>query len=1280
VALALGHGHAGSSPAPREARPAEPPRPALRPAAPAPAPSAPAALAAGNARTLHAGLGNAAVARAAQQVGAAPAAAPRPPATAQPPPLEGAPRLAPGGPRRPPEGREAPAALSPLPPSAAGEELAGLDVPPSAAPEALAAARGAARAVVARDRAALRERPPDIDRPAGLPRAGVEPAPAGPEPGAPARATAAGPRPATAASAPAPVTAPPRPAPDLPPSVRAVLRTLEAAPEEGEALRSSARAAVDAIPTDADDVDTSAGPPPAAGPEGPEVAARISAGIGRQQAILGAEQEQAEAEVAGDQGEEAIAPHAPRQRLRARIAGGGAPRAGRHPRGAVPTEAREAFDVAAAERWGTGVGQARDRAEQARAERAQAGAAAHAEAELEIARAEAEATREQLADRAQARAEVAAARAGLSAELAGARATYSAKAARAAADATARIDATRRRADEDAHRALREAEEKAEARKRQAQADAEAEKVRRREESSGFWGWAKSKVKGAIAALRSALGAIFDALRAAVHALIDGAKRAAAWLIDQARRAIDGLLDLFEAALDLALDVALAAFPAARRRAKAFVHRGIAAAQAAVDRAADWLSEKVQQALDALGAALDLILTAYQKAIDLALDVVEFLVVGLLEILEGLGRLARAAAQLGDFFVGQLEEEGLGMNFTEPLPIERTGPPDGKALARAGVEAGTTPASTAALHEKGRLSDDDAHADQVVELRPEPDLLRSLQLRDGEEVRFGENDDPANDRRAILDEAAGLPAAGPRAGGAEPAPAPAPAPQDVAALSPEEQLAHLEAQETPHTCDQPKEGEPAKADAPVPEALRVYGPFTASQRARYMWGQIKKGIAQWWSCNKVKVLVAFALGALVALLLGILTGGAIFAAIPPLLELVAAIMLGAAVVRAGAYLHDYLKLAWGGDLAGGAKALARGFAILAIELVFALLFNLGAVIKAAKGGLKGLATGAARTARSAVRTTARAVVELGEAGAKAARVAVRNSRLVVRGLREGLGEGVKTLGALTKRFLRKLPFRGFALTLKGLLLQLWGYFNARVLLAQARLTPKDREWIEEGLAGARAAGKGVTQKARGELEDLAERFGTAVREARKSGTPVSKSLEKEVERMVRRFKDQALSENPVFKLIWEDSARNFAQGGSKWAKYLDKATGELTAVARADADIAKQVYAELRGEMTRQLPKYMDRLEELVGKLKVRVDALPASVQLHHLLPKDMFPELAIETRNLIFALRKVGSDPPELHDLLHWLAAGALEAGGKTRWTTQLDAFSGIVRKVFKL
>ena len=100
------------------------------------------------------------------------------------------------------------------------------------------------------------------------------------------------------------------------------------------------------------------------------------------------------------------------------------------------------------------------------------------------------------------------------------------------------------------------------------------------------------------------------------------------------------------------------------------------------------------------------------------------------------------------------------------------------------------------------------------------------------------------------------------------------------------------------------------------------------------------GIRQWWSCNWPTIVAVTVAALLGIILLEIVTGGAVTAALPVLLQILATVLIGVAVLRAASYVGEYLHKGWEGDIDGGGKSLARALAIGAVELIFAILFGL----------------------------------------------------------------------------------------------------------------------------------------------------------------------------------------------------------------------------------------------------------------------------------------------------------------------------------------------------
>jgi hypothetical protein len=1147
-------------------------------------------------------------------------------------------------------------------PSDALAELAAL--PPSGMAHGLNAARHSGATGFSQMHAQLARTPPSLDRPSGLPRKSVPieaPAPA------PALVKAPPPEPPVPGAQPTPT---PTPEPTAPlPASDVDSGALDRIPEsELDELPEWAQQILGRVPTTDESVDTSAGERPTvkldkdADPAemGREEAAKRTTADG---AWVGARAGMQEYE-----GEDDIYPTVPKEKLRAHVPGGKPPAAGRPlgPSALDQPEVAAAVDVAARGKWADQIAKAQQDNAAAVEQKTADERTKRDETAAAIAQAEKDAIEEQTGQQLQAKETVGAARAAWNEELAGADKTYTTKVKTARDEHQSQIDKAEKEGNDQARSTLDQAEVDAETERKKKVTEAEAKKREGEKESGGFLGWLKSKAKALINKIRAAVNAIFDALRKAVKFIIDKAKKLAVWVIEQARRAIVGLIHAFGKLLELAADVFLAAFPEARKKAKAWIRRGVKAAEDAVNAAAEKLKKGVCRLLDALGAALDFILAVYQKAFNLILDVVEFFVVGLIEIIEGIVRLAQSASKVGDFFLGQVEEEGLGVDLIQPLPIEKPkAGQDMNTATQSAVESGAISPTDAAVLTRGSLNDSDAVVEPVAKLQLEPALIATVlpQVASGD-YHFGENDAPQSQRGEIQKDVLAAHTGGEPSAAVSSLPGTAPAAgKSPAQMTPEEQLDYLEAQETPHTCNEKKSEEPAKEEA-VPAHMRIYGPFTASQRFRYMWGQIKKGISQWWSCNWGKVIAAFAVGALVALLLGILTGGAIFAAIPPLLEIVGTLMVGVAVARGASYIGDYLSLAWKGNVVGGAKALARGFAILLIELVFALLFNIGAVIKALKSGLKGTVKAVTGAVKGALKTTAKAVGELGHAVLNVGKATLKNSKLIIQGFRQGFGGGIRTIGQLTRDLFSKLHFRGFFFRLKGRMLQLWGRFNPTVLCGEQELTIEQAERAFKAIA---ESGEKLVPTTRTEAENLAKAVTKVVGE----GGEFSKTLRERVRRFFNKVKLQNVSENPVLTEAWTRALRRLENG--QYGKYFKG--GKL--IDNVPADAMKEMYKAARGNVDLALEEVLGELEKGFGQqLANRVTKLPENVQMHHLVYKSIEPEFALTHSNLVLALRKTGGSPDELHDLFHLISA----AGTGNRWHKLHEEIKDIIKDLYEL
>jgi phage-related protein len=116
----------------------------------------------------------------------------------------------------------------------------------------------------------------------------------------------------------------------------------------------------------------------------------------------------------------------------------------------------------------------------------------------------------------------------------------------------------------------------------------------------------------------------------------------------------------------------LAAFPAIRDRLKAKIDKYVAAAEKLVNQVFEVFKKAVAAIIDFMAQAVDTLLGALQAVYNFVLDAINFIVAGIIKIMEGLANLISSAMAMPDNFMGQISEEFLGMDVTQPLPFENS--------------------------------------------------------------------------------------------------------------------------------------------------------------------------------------------------------------------------------------------------------------------------------------------------------------------------------------------------------------------------------------------------------------------------------------------------------------------------------------------------------------------------------------------------------------------------------------------------------------------------------
>lgn len=629
-----------------------------------------------------------------------------------------------------------------------------------------------------------------------------------------------------------------------------------------------------------------------------------------------------------------------------------------------------------------------------------------------------------------------------------------------------KIDKEVTSAEEKADKKLDKAEEKAEKAKQKVEEKVRKKKQEAENQPRSFWDRVKGAVSDFFDKIRSAINSIFEGLRKLVKNIIEAAKKVVNGIIELARKAIVGLIKAFGEALKKFVSIALAAFPELAKKARAAIDKAVSKAVDTVNKAARALKDFANKVLNAIGAALDFIISVYQKFYNTVLDALEFIAVGIIEIIEGMANLVAAARQMPSHFWGQVSEELLGMDVTKPLPaIERKEPKKhlGQGIGMAPSSSVVDPA-TQKLLKKSELSETDVVIDPVPEIELPPELFSSVIIPEGEEIMFGregEGDLTIDELRALTEGETGAQVENTEGMGGEVSTPDGGS--DFAGMSDEDKMDFYLSQMKPQCNDMKGEQPTGESDSSIPDEAKV-GPLSVSQRAGFVLEQVKIGIGNWWECNKIKI-ISIMVGALLALgVAAFFTGGAAIAAALQVLMTALTVIFGAVLIARMSYHFGlYLKQAWSGDIEAGAKSLARAIAVGLVELVFNFIFKVGGVLlKVVKKVAKTVAKAAKATGKFAMKTakaTGKLALKTGKALGKgairitkrAARPLVKKGKVFINGIKRGFGKGIKSLDDLGKKLKRHFGFKGFSMKIKGSRFFLYGHFNPKKLLATGNI-------------------------------------------------------------------------------------------------------------------------------------------------------------------------------------------------------------------------------------
>ncbi|MCH8988023.1 MAG: hypothetical protein IIA92_04370 [Chloroflexi bacterium] len=594
----------------------------------------------------------------------------------------------------------------------------------------------------------------------------------------------------------------------------------------------------------------------------------------------------------------------------------------------------------------------------------------------------------QIDEQGKVQAEVAASREQWRGEIEAVDAEYQAKASTATQEQTEKIATEKAKGEAKVQKHLADAETKAANEKTKAETKAAEKKEAAKKKSKGFWGWVKSAASALVEGLKSVVNAIYDGLRAAVKFIFEAAKFLVKGVIELYRMAVVAMIRVYGFLLKGLVSVVFFAFPEIRDRINANIDLVVDTAVAVVNKAAELLTSAVEAVLDFFADIIDKLLGLIQSIYNGIFTVIGMIVRGEFgELMERFGNLFEALKASPSHFETAAYEELLGGNLDEPLSPEEfmqaekavPGADDGGVLAEDAGPKPTEPFTAANVGVEQVLSN--------MELSPE--LTDSLMdITDGQgAVEFGESDDSSRSMAAVMAEAFG---------------------------------------------EQKEGGENEQVKYPDDG-------LTPRERAAIKWEMMKTGIAAWWSNNQV-LIIGGAIAAIVGVIaLIVATGGSVLAAIGPIMAVLGPLFIGLTVATIGGHVTDFVSKAWDGDIAGGAKSLAKALAAGAVELISYLTFKAGgAVLKGAKAAVKGgvkLAKGAAKLA------------------VRGAKFVIKKGKILFKGLASsGVGKQFKRLRQLGDDLLTRLRFRKFRITMSGRWFTLEGFINPWIIIAEGKVT------------------------------------------------------------------------------------------------------------------------------------------------------------------------------------------------------------------------------------
>ncbi|MHA6534810.1 HNH endonuclease, partial [Paenibacillus sp. BAC0078] len=256
--------------------------------------------------------------------------------------------------------------------------------------------------------------------------------------------------------------------------------------------------------------------------------------------------------------------------------------------------------------------------------------------------------------------------------------------------------------------------------KKEADGKHEEEKAKE-EKKGGFLGWVKDKLEAVVEVVKKAVNFIFEGLRKAVKFIFEKAKQAVLGIIELGRKLITTLIKGLGTLLKKLVSVVFAKFPGIAAKICGKIDAVVNKAVKVVNQLAQKLKTKVTQVMDFLATKVDQALAVVQNFYTKLISTLGNLLIAVfLDVMERIGALGKAAKRSFSHLEGKMWEYLLGVDISKSL-----GAGSAEGVAEQAQEAGEP-------QPEEKLTADDIEMESVEEGEMDPELVRDMNLKDGE--------------------------------------------------------------------------------------------------------------------------------------------------------------------------------------------------------------------------------------------------------------------------------------------------------------------------------------------------------------------------------------------------------------------------------------------------------------------------------------------------------------------------------------------------------------------